>query len=720
MSSLMLSPVLPFWLIALWTLCCLLLLLWEAVRMRATLRGVKAALQAVLSCLPILLAAVLLLQPSLVREVPEAGASRLVVLQDASRSMEVRDLPDGKQRRELASQVLSSSALERLGADYRLERWLFARQLSSWSSQSDSLPGGTALGEVLRQAASALPGTLPVGGILLVSDGRSNLGESPLTVAKWLKERQIPVSCLQVGSQEPLPNVGIRFTAERLECGKREELVLPLELQSTFDHEETVTVTLREGESELETRQVTVPAWDVAALTFATHPMLAGQRTFAVSVKPPMGDCRQDDDADYLSVQVKEPEQFRFLYLASHLGGEWRFLRKFAEESEQFDCAAVIRLADEKFFSCGWHDGEKASPSGFPQTTTEYASFDAVILDTRAAAELTSQAQDALLAFCGRKGGGVLLCGPPELVPDALRPLLPIAEASTEDWFGGRQLLLDRELIFDSPLCSLRDVRDLSLPAPGRSWPAQKLKPGAKGVLTDYVQGSQILAVQNYGAGRSGHLAVEATWRWLFEERAGAAVHGDFWSAICLWLSANQQPPLQILSPGQKVTIDEMANLGVLVLDENFLPSAQAQVKVTVSAPDGETTLLTLEPSWEEVGLYTVAFSPTAFGEYQLHFQAQTGERTLQADDLLLAVSGGEEMKVTEADGETLADLARLTGGKFALASAWFDNPWTPPVSPLVPTSRQQFPVTNSWWFLLLFAASLAAAIWFRRRLGLK
>ena len=122
MSSLMLSPVLPSWLIALWTLCCLLLLLWDSVRMRATLRGLKAALQAALSCLPILLAAVLLLQPSLVREVPVAGASRLVILQDASRSMEVRDLPGGKPRRELASQVLSSPALERLGTDYRLER----------------------------------------------------------------------------------------------------------------------------------------------------------------------------------------------------------------------------------------------------------------------------------------------------------------------------------------------------------------------------------------------------------------------------------------------------------------------------------------------------------------------------------------------------------------------------------------------------------------------
>jgi len=721
MSRLLLSPLCPAWMIVLWTVVCLGLLLWEAFRMRTTLRGVKAILQAGLSCLTVLFAAVLLLQPSLVREAPQAQASRLIVLQDASRSMETRDLPGQKPRRDLATQILKSDALERLGEEYRLERWLFARQLSGWTSESGSLTGGTALGDVLRQAASEIPGMLPAGAILVVSDGRNNLGEAPLSVAKWLKERQIPVSCLQVGSHLPLPDAGVRFTSGKLETVKRDELTIPLEVKSTFDREEEITVVLKEGGEVLETRKVLIPARGSVVVTFAVRPQLAGLRTYAVAITPPNGDCRLDDDADFLSVQVTEPEQFRLLYLAAHLGGDWRFLRRFVEDSEQFDCAAVIRLAQDKFFSCGWHDGERPKDAqGFPQSTAEYADFDAVILDTRAAAELSQVAQDALLAFCARKGGGVLLCGPPDLVPVTLRPLLTLEEAAAEDWRSSRNLLPDKELVFDSPSSRLRDLRDLSLPAPGLSWPVQKLKPGARGVLADYVQGSQVLSVQNYGAGRSAYLAVEGLWRWLFDERTGSAVYGDFWSALVLWLSANPQPSLQVMSPGQKVTLEDSAVLAVQVLDEDFLPAAQAQVKVAISSPQGDTSLLTLEPSWEEPGLYAASFSPADFGEYRLHFQAQVEDRLLQADDLLLAVSGGAELEIPEADGETLADLARLTGGRFALAQDWLEHPWTPPASPTVPTSRQVLPLVNAWWFLLLFAVALGAAIWYRRRLGLK
>jgi hypothetical protein len=76
----------------------------------------------------------------------------------------------------------------------------------TWTATSK---GGTSLAAVLK-SASAQPLDDPIGGIILVSDGRVTDGESPLAAARALEGQGIPVSTLTLGHADPKPFLQIQ------------------------------------------------------------------------------------------------------------------------------------------------------------------------------------------------------------------------------------------------------------------------------------------------------------------------------------------------------------------------------------------------------------------------------------------------------------------------------------------------------------------------------
>src|SRR5687767_4197094 len=174
----------------------------------------------------VVLAAVLvmLLEPVLVFTRQEWVPSNLLVLRDASESMDVRDAyPDaalaervaaalalpGKAgdlrkltRSELARRVMDAGLADHLGAggDRNVKLHDFTAQLLPASTSTTTTPStqpsvdrsATAIGAAIRQAISAHQGQ-PVAGILLLSDGQSNTGEPPAKAAEFAAAEGVPV-----------------------------------------------------------------------------------------------------------------------------------------------------------------------------------------------------------------------------------------------------------------------------------------------------------------------------------------------------------------------------------------------------------------------------------------------------------------------------------------------------------------------------------------------
>ncbi len=177
----------------------------------------------------------MLLEPVLVFSKTDYVASNLIVLSDVSGSMDLRDayvdpqhsaeiaaalkLPRGaselqqQSRHALAELALSRGVLDRLadGGNRVVHRVDFASRLFPPSSQpttqaTDSKRisadrSGTAVGVAVKQAIAAYQGQ-PLAGILLVTDGQNNTGESPVKTAEFARVEGVPVVCLAVGTAQ--------------------------------------------------------------------------------------------------------------------------------------------------------------------------------------------------------------------------------------------------------------------------------------------------------------------------------------------------------------------------------------------------------------------------------------------------------------------------------------------------------------------------------------
>ncbi len=719
------SPVISWPLLLLWLLVCLGLAFLSWHRFRTLLGASSRLLLFSLRILALFLSLLVLLQPMLKTSVPETGSFRIAVLVDRSRSMESKDAPDGLTRSETLRQLLSSSALEEISHQGDLEIQAFSEYLHPLSLWQDAalpvLPGVTDFGKVLQLVAEGTPGAAPLGAVLLFSDGNDSGDNDGPQVAKQFRQRQIPITCVGVGQRQVARDVSVRFQQTALQIPRDTPFELAADIESNYPETLTLRTELLENGIVVQSQNVQVSPGEKQTARFSCTSVTSGFRTWAVRIQAPNDDKRSDNNLDFTSVEVQEPERFSILYLGGALNWEWRFLRIQAENNEQIELAAIIQSGPKNYFRAGLSTDQLEGLEAFPEKTIFYASYDAVILDSLAASRLSPAGCEALLAFVERKGGGLLLTGNPALLPEALQQVLPLYETERVIATQESRLLPDREIVFDRDVnLVFKQGRGIPLPPGSYLHLVRRSKLGARPALTLAARSESLLSVQSYGAGRSAFLGIEETWKWRFATQDGENLHRSFWDCLLIWLAERQQAQLQPSNEAMKIAVDEESSLSIYVLGTDFRPAAEADALAIVSQPDGEIRELRLDPSAEETGLFSVPFRPDLPGEYRIRWQVTLPEQNLACESMLLARQTGAEMQNTDYSDEHLRDIARISQGNFYRAEEFAGGKAQIPLSPLLPQQQSTRPLASSWLLLLLIAATFSAEWAMRRHLGLK
>ncbi|MBQ4481229.1 MAG: VWA domain-containing protein [Victivallales bacterium] len=747
MSTYSFQPLCPAWVIAMWSLICLGLILHAWRRQRDEVPPRIRAWLLALRLVGLAFLTMLMLRPWRETTVPQPGASRVVVLADASASMfDHADAlgDDGKplRRWDAAVAVLPESL------PWTAERLRFAAQgLLPWPVEpatSSALPGETAIGNALDEALESRrrPGALPLAAIVLLTDGCETAPDSSLIdAAKRAKALRIPVSTYAVGSPATPPNASVSFTMSHIAVCQDESFALPVRATSDFPTPFPAQVTLCDGQDNpLSTRQISLSADTPVELSFElTAAGEPGDHAYSVrlSGQPPQ-DGNPTDDRDAVVVHVEPPPRHRLLYLAANPGWEWRFLREVAEGANDLELSGILRIGrdDEShgrlpadfrptrlFHHYHLHDGvaSDAEDRGFPTEAAEYSDYDAVVLECAAAADFTPEQCAALLAFVERHGGGLLLTGNPEPLPEELSRLIPVRDFESRQAHVQSSLMANRDFIFEAEATSRLGAGKIVMPVQTRYLVGHSLKPAARVALRDDRGDALLVAMGNYGAGRIAWLGLEESWRWCLadSELDGKAIHREFWETVLAWLGQNRQPVLRPELPTDEVAVGRSTQLGIWVTGPDFLPAPAAQVQMRVNMPGQETRLLALSPSPDEIGLYQVEFSPPVPGAYAVEFSALATPEAVAvtAQAMFLAKDFSREAQETAAQPELLADVARLTGGAVLHSPVnWAE----------LPLSREiPFDVSRQYLLENAGVACLMVLVWclewwLRRRHGLK
>jgi hypothetical protein len=720
------TPI-PVLVIALWSAVAVLLVVVRHGILQPAVRRRSCWTITLLRLAGLALLAVLLLQPYRDERLPDREAFRTVVLLDASASMTVQDVAGGRSRLDLVRAAATSvpgarrALLDRLQDSGRTEVSAFAESVRPLRSgiPVPMLPGRTAIGNALADLLDRNAGP-PLGAVLLLSDGHNNQGASPTEVCKLFRAKGIPVSCVGLGESRQPGDLRVRFAAEQLKGRKGEALTLEVLLENRFEHPVTTRLTVSDAQGVAAEREVTIAAGATQHERVEVTPLRAGYVSYSARVQPVVGDGLPDTDTDYAGVEVREPDRFGILYLGAHLGWEYRFLRLLCDSHPQLSLATVIQSGKTTFYQSGVRAEAEGRLDGFPTDPDTVNRFDAVVLDTRAIPALGPKGVETLVNFVDRRGGGLLVLGPLDDLPEALRDLLPLQPVAGGSFKARERLEVNPEFIFEpDPARALDPVAGLPVPPGGPVWLTSALKRGARPAAELRQSELKVLSAQAYGSGRVAYLGLESTWSWRLANDAGESSHSAFWNALLVWLSSTGKPRLRIVSDGAKVGLGDALPLDLDVMGSDFLPAPDARVTAALTTPSGQASEITLDAAAETAGHYTGVFFPEEAGEYRVTYRVESPTGTLTQEAHFLARRTGVETEDTAYREDVLRDMARVTGGAF-YAYGEMDQIERLPLSRSVPMKTTRLYWTRHAALLLALAAVLGAEWLLRRRLGLK
>jgi len=692
-----------------------------------------------LLALAMLLAAVL--RPVRIEERGASVGARLVVLLDASRSI---DLPsdERKTRREVIGAMLPE--LRKHFADVR------ARTLTFGIGEPEPFDGGDGvsfdappeLGSDLSAALEALAdGTdQRPQAIVVVSDGRLDR-PGPERAAAHLAHAMgglsVPVHTVALAKDSP-PDAAVVRVRMAGAVVAHQPVSMTVEIACTgglsCDEIPVVARELHLDEQPVRRAQgVAKTSGGRATLDLEVTLDRAGKRILEVGIESPDGDAIPDNDRRYLTVDVAR-DRVRLLHVAGRPTYDVRALRTWLKSDASVDVVAFFILRTHEDDVRATQDELALIPFPVDELfTVHLPSFDAVILQDFDARPYGLSKHLRSLSRYVKQGGGLIMVGGPNAFVQgsyggtALADVLPVeldgiprADAVDLASFVPRVTAAGRHAPVLEPLVSLIGQ---ALPEMPGTNVVGDVREGATVLLehpertTASGSAMPVLALGEYGSGRTIALTVDGSHKLLFSTFAvGAAgrAHGAFWDALLGWLMRDPRfEPAKVSVPkgciaGEPLELEVRA----VFVDEG----APAEV-VVARMGTGE------EVARKEVAIpadgapVTVDLGALTAGGYTATVRLTRQGRSAPSRYDFACEVGGQEWADPRPDPERLALIAKETGGVAVDASQVASLPL--PRAAQVVAERRVHPVMPPWAWTLLAAAALGAHWVVRRRVGL-
>ena len=649
------------------------------LRDRMVLLGLRAGVIAVLAfCLS---------GPALRISTVVPQQSVLGILVDDSRSMRVAD-QDGRTRGAVAADVFAADGplMRALAQRFRVRLFRFASSLDRADSLSGMAFDGrrTDLAEALAAARRDLS-TVPLAGLVVVSDGADNAGGALTEPLLAFAADRVPVHTVGIGDATFEPDIELRRAALPPSVLQGAAVVAELSVQAPGFGGRTVPLVVEDEGRILSQTEVRLPAGGEPAVVRA-HFLVSdpGARRVRFSIPVQEGELLAENNAAE-ALLVVERRVERILYFEGEPRFEVKFLRRAIADDDRLEVVTLLRTAEDKFLRLGVADSTELA-AGFPRTRAELFRYRGLILGSIEASFFTHDQLQMLAEFVSVRGGGLLVLGGRKAFAEggwgqtALADVLPVIAESGETADSGgffvEVAVAPAALGLDHPVLQLRPTPEASaarwdsLPALSLLNPIREAKPGASVLLTGSGSGGPyiVLATQRYGRGRAVALTSQDSWVWQMHADIPLedATHEVFWRQLLRYLVSEVPQPLTArlstdrVEPGQAVTVTAD------VADSGYVRVNGADVWATIVDPAGGTHEVPLRWTVRRDGEYEASWTPTLNGLHELRIRAEHGGQTLgettahlQAGDL------GAEYFGAALQEATLRRVAEETGGRY-------------------------------------------------------
>lgn len=623
------------------------------------------------------------------------------VLVDDSRSMRIADRR-GRERADFIRDTIvapGSAVLAALKERFQVRLFRFGASADRIDDGSKLryLDNETRLGDALEAARREME-TLPLSGLVLLTDGADNARTPIADQLLTLRAKSVPVFTVGIGAEHFDKDIEVRRVESARTLLKGSTLMADVLVRQRGFAGARVPLIVEDDGRIIATTEVELPKdGEVAPVRVQARMNEAGARTLTFRIPLQPGEQVTQNNAEAALVRVRDVRE-RILYVEGEPRHELRYLRAAIEADSNLQVVTLLRTAEGKFYRLSVDNPDELL-SGFPKTRAELFKYRGIMLGSIEASFFTHDQLAMLADFVSVRGGGILFLGGRRAFAEGGytgTPLADVMPVVIEGPAVADSLTLLADLsVFLTPSGQTQAVAQVAAD-PEKSaerwrtlpWVTsvnriRRVKPGAVTLiagrtpkdgrageagedLRSYEQ--PVLVYQRYGRGLSVALPIQDSWTWHMHADipVGDMTFTTFWRQLLRWVTSDVPARVTVRATPDQVNPRSPVELRAEVLDSAYLKVNDADVVAHVTAPSKKTRDLTLEWAVDRDGEYRATFTSDEPGVHVVRVEARRKDGGTATDSTFVRVA---ELNAEFVDAEMRAALLKRiadeTGGRF-------------------------------------------------------
>ena len=664
---------------------------------------------------------------------------RLAVVLDDSRSMSLAHT-GGKSRYQLAREAvdrLQRQVEEAEGARVQVELFGIDGEPIAGEPADKPLATVTDLVRAVGRVESRLRSRELIG-VVLVTDGMDNSGRGSIL---QLADSETPIHAIGFPSDPSSAELDLAVrppqAPEQVLVNNTVTVRVPVvRAAGPGDQRVEVKVTVGGDRVEAEQQVVLEPGANQVEAVLTFEPTVAGRFMYRVEAEAAGGERVLGNNVEQFALQVNA-EAIGVLYLEGFLRYEYTFLRKRLDDDPDINLVTVVRTANP----------QRPNPeaSKVLLTSTQLDTVDLVILGDMEADFLGTTEYEALIAWAGQEGHAVLVLGgyrsfgPNGFAGTPLADVLPVefteegvADQADEPFTMALTAAGQVHPIFQVQSDRVRNktLWDQAAQLAGCSL-VRRAKPGATVLATNPITSvddkpAVVVAVQNFGQGKSMVVTTDTTWRWSRVARLkgqGDLLFARFWSQSVRWLTGrgldDQQAPLVVTTDRPGYGDGDAVSVRIVARDS--AAAATHALAATITNAAGRRRSVPLRPATDGSGDQVATVYPDGPGRHVIVARSTRDGETVANANVQLLVHGADlETNDTRTDSQVLRQIAAERGAGF-----YVDIGEAQTLGDKLQPDRRQRTITRArdareYWnspvLFFFFLAAVTGEWWIRRR----
>jgi uncharacterized membrane protein len=609
--------------------------------------------------------------------------SYMAVVIDTSESMNIKDDGQTARSQNLLKKIEETNFFQELSKKFKVRIFQVdqeARRVEATSElrfigKRTSLQAAT---DLLQQEM----GTLPLTGVVLMSDGADNASPQFSESLARLEKRKIPFYTVGVGSEEITRDAEIIKVTGPREMLKDSTAVVEVQFKSSGLQGRKATIDVRENGAMVKPQEVTLPPdGQVGEISIDVPVKNQGNQIFSFSIK--VADDRIAENNTLDSLITVRDDHPKILYVEGEPRWEYKFIGRSIADDPNLVVHSLLRSSQNKYYRQGIPDKETLA-DGFPKKKEDLFAYSGIMLGSIESTFFNTDQLDMIVDFVKERGGGFLMLGgknsfsagryqntpisdmlPVELLPDRAAPVIDKVKLELTDYGRTHNLMrLSGDAATNNKIWTqlppLEDFNRVGAVKPGGVVLAQGDPENSSG-------NPILLAFQRYGRGRTMVFPTGSSWHWQMEMNHEDQTSELFWKQMLRWLVSASPAAVMITTDKDTYLPGELVSISADVANKAFTRLNDARVSARLTGPDGTNENLPLDWSGTQDGTYqTQVTASTKEGTYQLEVDAVQGTEKLGTYRAAFQVKDRPvEFYDAVLDAGNLRSIAAQTEGRY-------------------------------------------------------